>query len=196
MSETDLIRELLFDHIDKLAVTLENLPQPLFKASEALVNTLLNDGKILIGAESKQTILASYFSSIMLSRYNHERPTLPAYNLSADITTISTLAQDNNSLSVIFGMQIQALAQPNDLILLFSMSGKETSILQAIRSAHDKEVPCIIFTSNEDDNIQSLINENDIVISVRQETQAMVIEGQLLALNILGELIDQQLFGV
>jgi phosphoheptose isomerase len=196
MPETEQIRKRLFDHIDSIASSLENLPDPISKASDILVKTLLNDGKVIIGAESRQTILASYFTSVMLSRYHHERPTLPALNLSSDITTISTLTQDNNSQSVIFSLQIQALAHSNDLVVLFSMSGKETSILQAIRAAHEREVPCIILSSSKDDNLQSLINEQDVLITINQDKPSAVIEGQLLTINILGELIDQQLFGV
>jgi phosphoheptose isomerase len=196
MPETDQIRNRLFSHIDDIASSLENLSGPIKKASDLLLKTLLNDGKVIIGAESKQMILASYFTSVMLSRYHHERPPLPALNLSSDTTTISTLTQDNNSQSVIFSFQIQALAHQNDLLFLFSMNGKETSIIQAIKAAHEREIPCIILSSSKDDNLQSLINEQDVLITINQVKPSAVLEGQLLTINVLGEIIDQELFGV
>jgi len=194
MPNRDTIRNLLFTHLDALAVTLEQLPQALHLASEAIVQSLLNDGKILACAESKQTILSHYFCSVMLSRYQHERPGLPAYNLSSDPTILSTLYW-NNSPESIYSCQIKALAQSNDIVMLFS-SGGEKSIIQAIKSAHKKKATCIILTGNNDKNIQPVMEERDIKITVKQDTPSTIIEGQLLALNVLSELIDKQLFGV
>src|SRR4029079_16577729 len=72
----------------------DTLIQTIGLASEKLVQCLLDGHKILSCGNGGSACEALRFSSEMLNRFKHERPSLPAIALTADISTLTAISND------------------------------------------------------------------------------------------------------
>ena len=163
------------------------------EASEEIVQALLEGHKILSCGNGGSACDALHFSSEMLNRFKEERPALPAIALSADIATLTSIANDYH-FSDIFAKQIRALGQPGDLLLAISTSGNSANIVNAIKAAHDKNMGVIALTGYDGGKIPEYLQEKDIEIRVPAFETARIQETHLLIIHCICDIIDFRLF--
>lgn len=163
-------------------------------ACERIVQCLLEGHKILSCGNGGSACDALHFSSEMLNRFKHERPSLPAIALTADIATLTSIANDS-SYSEIFAKQIRALGQEGDILLAISTSGNSPNILTAIKAAHDRNMNVIAMTGYDGGKIPGILKENDIEIRVPAHDTARIQETHLLIIHCMCDIVDYQLFG-
>lgn len=163
-------------------------------ASQKIVETLVNDKKILTCGNGGSAGDAQHFSSEMLNRFERERPSLPAIALSTDTSTLTSIANDYHFREV-FAKQLSALGQSGDLLLVYTTSGNSENIIQAVHMAHEKQMSVIALTGKDGGHLAPLLGEFDIEIRVPSDTTARIQEAHLLITHCLCDLIDHQLFG-
>ncbi|MEO1888695.1 MAG: phosphoheptose isomerase [Cycloclasticus sp.] len=194
------IKERIYQHFTDSIQTkhdaIEVLAEPIELAAQTIVQSLLNNGKVLTCGNGGSAGDAQHFSSEMLNRYERERPSLPAIALSTDTSTITSIANDY-SYNEIFSKQIRALGQAGDILLAYTTSGNSGNVLEAIKAAHDREMTIIIVTGKDGGKIasQSLLVEGDIELRVPSNSTARIQEVHLVITHCLCDLIDFQLFG-
>ena len=88
----------------------EVLTEPLRQSAERIVQSLMNEGKILVCGNGGSAADAQHFSAEMLNRFEMERPPLPAIALTTDSSTITSIANDFD-YDQIFAKQVRALGQ-------------------------------------------------------------------------------------
>jgi D-sedoheptulose 7-phosphate isomerase len=130
----------------------------------------------------------------MLNRFKHERPGLPAMALTADIATLTSIANDSNYTEV-FAKQVRALGQPGDILLAFSTSGNSPNVLSAIKAAHDRQMIVIAMTGRDGGKIPSILQEQDTEIRVPAQETARIQETHLLTIHCICDAVDFKLFG-
>lgn len=170
------------------------IPAAIVAAGEAMVQCLLNNGKILSCGNGGSAGDAQHFSSEMLNRFERERPALPAIALSTDTSTLTSIANDY-SYNEIFSKQIRALGMPGDILLAVTTSGNSANILQAVQAAHDRDVKVVAMTGKDGGDVANLLHQDDIEIRVPSTSTARIQEVHLLCIHSLCDLIDGQLFG-
>ncbi|MCF6250965.1 MAG: phosphoheptose isomerase [Methylococcaceae bacterium] len=163
-------------------------------ASQKIVESLVNDKKILTCGNGGSAGDAQHFSSEMLNRFERERPALPAIALTTDTLTLTSVANDYH-FDEVFSKQLRALGQAGDILLVYTTSGNSSNIVSAVKTAHDKEITVIALTGKDGGALASILNESDIEIRVPSESTARIQEVHLLVTHCLCDLIDQQLFG-
>lgn len=163
-------------------------------AADKVVQCLLEGHKILSCGNGGSACDALHFSSEMLNRFKHERPSLPAIALTADVATLTSIANDSN-YNEIFAKQIRALGQPGDILLAISTSGNSSNILNAIKAAHDREMTVVALTGYDGGKIPSFLQDNDIEIRVPAHDTARIQETHLLIIHCICDVVDFQLFG-
>ncbi|WP_339846087.1 phosphoheptose isomerase [uncultured Halopseudomonas sp.] len=188
------IRQLFTDSIETKTRAMEVLGPSIEQASQLMVNSLLNEGKILTCGNGGSAGDAQHFSSELLNRFERERPSLPALALTTDSSTITSIANDY-SYDEIFSKQIRALGQPGDVLLAISTSGNSGNVLQAIQAAHDRDMLVVALTGRDGGAMASLLLPEDSEIRVPARSTARIQEVHLLAIHCLCDLIDRQLFG-
>jgi len=164
------------------------------EASEEMVQALLEGFKILTCGNGGSACDALHFSSEMLNRFKQERPGLPAIALTADMATLTSIANDFH-FSDVFAKQIRALGQPGDLLLAISTSGNSPNIISAIKAAHDKNMGVIALTGHDGGKIVDYLQEKDIEIRVPAYETARIQETHLLIIHCMCDIIDFRLFG-
>jgi DnaA initiator-associating protein len=163
-------------------------------ACEKIAHSLLEGHKIMSCGNGGSACDAMRFSSQMLNRFKYERPSLPAIALTADISTLTSIANDY-SYNDIFAKQVRALGQAGDVLLAISTSGNSTNILNAIKAAHDKNIIVIALTGMDGGKIPGILQDDDIEIRVPSHEVARIQETHLLIIHSICDIVDFQLFG-
>ena len=158
------------------------------------MHSLLNGGKILTLGNGTSSANAQILTTNLLNRFERERPSLPAISLSVDFSVQSAIANDY-SLNEIFAKQIRALGNPGDVLVIITTSGNPSNLIQAVASAHERDINIIVLSGRDGGNIRSLLDPNDLEIRVPVDSRARIHEIHLLSIFCLCDLIDQQLFG-
>ncbi|MEL0584254.1 MAG: phosphoheptose isomerase [Candidatus Thiodiazotropha sp. (ex. Lucinoma kazani)] len=194
MSNTNRIQTLFNQSIQTKIDALPLLTQSISNAAEMIFSRLLEGNKVLSCGNGGSAGDAQHFSSEMLNRYERERPGLPAIALTTDSSTVTSIANDYD-FSRIFSRQIEALGQPNDLLLAISTSGNSNNVNKAIQSAHDREMSIVALTGRDGGNLVKLLTTGDVEIRVPSDITARIQETHLLIIHCLCDLVDQQLLG-
>jgi len=194
MSLQDRIINHFSDSIQTKQDSMASLCELIEFASQKIVESLVNDKKVLTCGNGGSAGDAQHFSSEMLNRYERERPALPAIALTTDTLTITSIANDYH-FDEVFTKQLRALGQAGDILLVYTSSGNSSNILSVVKAAHDKGLSVIALTGNDGGALAPLLNETDIEIRVPSESTARIQEVHLLITHCLCDLIDQQLFG-
>lgn len=194
MQLSERIKMLFNDSIQTKIESLPLLTQPIEAAAELIVARLLDGGKLMSCGNGGSAADAQHFSSEMINRFERERPGLPAIALTTDSSTLTSIANDFD-YSRVFSRQIEALGQPNDLLLAISTSGDSSNILAAIKSAHEREMHVVALTGRNGGKTAKLLQGNDVELRVPADSTARIQEVHLLVIHCLCDLIDHQLLG-
>jgi D-sedoheptulose 7-phosphate isomerase len=195
MNETDAIKAIFHDSIATKQAALETLPTALVAAVEVLVTAMKNGNKVLSCGNGGSAADAQHFSSELLNRFHHDRPSLPAIALTTDASTVTSIANDY-AYDQIFSRQLSSLGQPGDVLLAISTSGNSANIVQAIQTAHERGLRVIAMTGNQGGKMAQLLNAKDVELRVPATVTARIQEVHLLILHVLCTRLDAILFGV
>ena len=182
---------------DSIAVKQQShdaLIEPIHRAGEAMVNSLLNNGKILSCGNGGSAGDAQHFSAELLNRFEKERPGLPAMALTTDSSTLTAIANDY-SYEEIFSKQVSALGQPGDVLPAISTSGNSANVAAAMRAAQEREMLSVVLSGNDGGTMATLLQDQDIEIRVPSNRTARIQEVHLVVIHCLCYFIDTQLFG-
>ncbi|HHB92640.1 MAG TPA: SIS domain-containing protein, partial [Thioploca sp.] len=121
-----------------------------------------------------------------------ERRALAAISLTTDTSNLTSIANDY-AFEKIFSRQIEALGQAKDMLLAISTSGNSPNILQAIQTAHDRNLNVIALTGYDGGTIGKTLVSTDIEIRIPSQSTARIQEVHLLVIHCLCDIIDQTL---
>ncbi|MDI9246276.1 SIS domain-containing protein [Marinobacter sp. CHS3-4] len=188
------INQWFASHMEHIAHAASATATNIDSAADALVETLLADGKILTCANGNANIVTQYFCTALLNRFDQDRPALPAINLGADATTYSAICRDNR-FNDTFSRQVRAIGKPADLLLVVVDDGHKANLIQAIQVAHDREMTVVVLSAKEKTDITSLLHPEDHEIALDNLSPANATPIFLLIINALCSLIDEKIFG-
>ena len=172
----------------------ESLAEPIARATEIMVKSLLANGKILACGNGGSAADAQHFSAELLNRFERERPGLAAIALTTDTSTLTSIANDNEYEQV-FSKQVSALGQAGDVLLGISTSGNSKNVVRALSAAHEREMRVVALTGNSGGEIGKLLAPEDVHICVPHSQTARIQEVHLLTLHCLCDGIDCMLLG-
>jgi len=171
------------------------LVEPILRAADAMVRSLMAEGKILSCGNGGSAADAQHFSAELLNRFEMERPGLAAMALTTDSSTLTSIANDYAYVEI-FSKQIRALGHSNDVLLAISTSGNSANVIAAIEAAHERDMTVVALTGREGGKIAEQLSESDILLNVSSKITARIQEVHLLILHCLCDAIDCTLLGV
>jgi phosphoheptose isomerase len=189
----DCIKHNFNESIQTKIESADTLMDVIAEASERMVQCLLDGHKFLSCGNGGSSCDAQHFASEMLNRFESERPSLPAIALTADMATITAIANDYD-YSQVFSKQIKALGNTGDVLIAISTSGNSQNIIQAIEAAHARGLDVIALTGCDGGEMATHFNPGDIEIRVPANNTARIQETHLLIIHSLCDIIDKQLF--
>ncbi len=193
MTTTEKIRQHFADSIQTKIEAADTLPDNIAAAGQLMINALVNESKILACGNGGSAADAQHFSAELLNRFEQERPSLPGITLTADTSTLTSIANDYHYDDV-FAKQIRALGQKNDILLAISTSGNSPSITNAIQAAHNRRMGVVALTGRDGGKIAPLLRPSDVEIRVPAQRTSRIQETHILVIHCLCDMIDNHLF--
>lgn len=194
MEQSERIKNLFEESIDTKRKSAQTLSEQIVLAGNQMVNTIMDNGKILTCGNGGSAGDAQHFSSELLNRFERDRPGLPAFALTTDSSTITSIANDYQ-FADIFAKQIRALGRPGDILLAFTTSGQSHNIANAIDAAHEQEMTVVLISGKDGGRAAKALEKLDIEIRVPSMSTARIQEVHLVVVHCLCDLIDNSLLG-
>ena len=173
----------------------EPLAPLIAQAADALVQTLLHEGKILVCGNGPSSALAQMFSASLIDRYEKERPSLPSIWLGANMTSYTAMVTPAH-YNEVYAKPIRALGEEGDTLVLITTSGNASNLIQAVTTAHDRGLNVIALTGRDGGDIASVLDSHDIELRADIDSRSRIHEIHLLTIYCLCDLIDRNLFGI
>jgi len=194
MDYYQIIAENFQNTIETIALSVDNLAEPIERGSQLMVQALLEDRKIVACGNGVDAALAQLFTCSLLSRFEHERPALPALTLAGDGASITAIAHSSGVIDI-FSRQLRALGQAGDVLLCINSSDGANDLLRALQAAHERNMTVVALTNTGDNELSTLLRAEDVELRVDALRRPRIVELHTMAIHCLCELIDHSLFG-
>ncbi len=182
------IKEIIAESIAAKTAILydDNLLRLILNAAVAIEKTIKRGGKVLIFGNGGSAADSQHFAAELTGRFQKERAGLPAIALTTDTSSITALANDY-SFDIIFKRQLEALAQPKDIVVAISTSGKAKNVIEAVKAAKKIGLNTIGLTGHSGSELSKI---TDISIVVPSNVTARIQEVHILIIHIICELVE------
>ncbi len=184
-----MVVDVLDNHRKQLLAELDYLAEhsnPLTQAAMLLVRTLYSGHKVLVIGNGGSAAEAQHFAAELVGRFKHERGAYAAIALTADSAILTALANDYGYQDI-FVRQIQALGQPNDLLLAFSTSGESENVISAAIAGRECRMSVIAVTGARSSRLDELA---DISVRVPGADTATSQELHMVVTHVLCEITE------
>lgn len=124
---------------------------------ERWLQALNNGGKVLLMGNGGSAADAQHIAAELVGRYMCERKGLPAIALTTD-TSILTAVGNDYGYDAVFSRQVEALANPQDIVVGYSTSGNSNNVLTAIEVAKSKGCFTVALTGESGGKLKDLVD--------------------------------------
>lgn len=187
MDDKEFISKEFTDSARLLEQLASQLAEPVARVGKLLTEQLASSHKIMILGNGGSAADAQHFAAELVGRYRRNRMAIPAIALTTD-TSLLTAVGNDFSFDEIFSRQIEALAQPGDVVVGISTSGRSKNVLAAFEAAHLRGAYTVALVGSEAGAVEPL---SDYVVSVPSRDTARIQEAHAIIIHILSDLIEQ-----
>lgn len=168
---------------------LTSLRPQIDRAGEMILRTLKDGHKLLLCGNGGSAAEAQHFATELVGRYFKTRRPLPAVGLTADGTLLSCIGNDFK-FDEVFARQLEGLAQPGDLVVVFTSSGNSANIVRALEAADRLKLESLAFLGRGGGQCKGLATCELIIPGTSGRTAQ---EAHLVLIHFFCELIDAKL---
>lgn len=127
----DIVLAELQAHKETIDRVMENLQSDIEKACNMAVKAIQNGNKIILFGNGGSASDAQHIAGELTGRYKKERRGLPAISINTDTSALTAIGNDY-AYDRIFERQVEALAQPGDLLIGISTTGNSENVVKAL----------------------------------------------------------------
>lgn len=157
------------------------------KVSDEILETLKQNGKILICGNGGSASDALHMAGEMVGRFQTDRNGWPAIALNADVASITAIANDYG-YDKIFERATEAYMDKNDLLVEISTSGNSENVYRAILKAIEIGGKTVALLGKDGGKIGK---SADYPIIIKSDITARIQESHITVIHILCELVEQ-----
>jgi len=182
------ITEHFKQHQRVVELSLEKLQPAAEEVGQALVKALKEGNKVLAFGNGGSATQASHLVGELMGRFAVTRQPFPAIALAGDAGTVTCIGNDFG-FEALFERQIQALAQPGDVAIGFTTSGRSENVRRGLAMAQQRGAISVAVTG-----AKALIDgKADYVVAVPSDSTAHIQEVHLMLLHVWCIYIDEML---
>jgi len=179
----------LTDLAEVASAVARDLGPQLARAHELVRETVRRRGKLLFCGNGGSAADAQHMATEYVVRYTRNRAAYPAIALTTDTSLLTAVGNDFGFDSV-FARQIEALAEPNDLLIIHSTSGESPNVLRAAEAARAKGVHVLAFSARDGGRLRALA-DHSVVIPTQRTDRAQ--ELHLCIEHLICDLVEREL---
>jgi D-sedoheptulose 7-phosphate isomerase len=185
---------ILTDHAATLEAALnrlDELEEPLAAAAQTIATSLMAGGKVFAAGNGGSAAEAQHMTAEIIGRLHpdRERRALAAIALHADTSTLTAVGNDYG-YDQIFSRQVEALGRPEDVLIVFSTSGRSQNLVNAVEAAKGLGLASVAIVGAAP---AALHEKATHVLAVPSPSLPAVQECHLVLLHVLVELVENLL---
>ncbi len=158
-------------------------------AADMIAAALLSGHKLLACGNGGSAADASHLTTEFVARFDRDRRAYPAISLASHGGDLTAIGNDY-SFADLFARQVQAYGRPDDVLVVFTTSGRSENIFRALDAAKDLSVKTIAFLGRDGGKCAGLA---DVELLVGGKITARIQEGHKFLLHTICELVEEQL---
>ena len=156
----------LLEHVRVMEAVLQENMDEIERAAQLICRTLREGHKLLLCGNGGSAADAQHIAAELVGRYERQRRAWPAIALTTDTSALTALGNDYG-YAEIFARQVEALAQPGDLLLAISTSGDSPNVLKAVERARERGCRTIALTGAGGGKLAQACDEAVIIPAAR-----------------------------
>lgn len=166
------------------------LMQQVTDLGHLLIDRYKQGSKLLVAGNGGSAADAQHIAAEFVSRFNFDRPGLPALALTTD-TSILTAVGNDYGYDQLFRRQVEANGVAGDVFLGISTSGNSANILEALQACRDKGITALGLTGGSGGKMRELC---DHCICVPSDDTPRIQEVHILIGHIFCAMVELALF--
>ncbi len=183
------IRQMLNESADLKRRMADEQADKILEAARMVSASLAGGGKLLLMGNGGSAADAQHIAAELIGRFKRERKAIPALALTVDTSALTALANDYG-FETVFSRQVEALAQPGDVVIGISTSGNSENVARGLKVAAERGAQTIALLGNDGGKIKNLAG---LAIVVPSNDTARIQETHIAVGHIICELIEQEL---
>jgi D-inositol-3-phosphate glycosyltransferase len=178
------------DAISALEKSRQTLAPAIVEAATAIGACFALGGKVLVCGNGGSAADAQHFAAEFVGKLRcSQRSGLPVIALTADSSFLTAWANDVG-YEYVFSRQVETFAQPGDLLIGISTTGRSRNLIEAFKTARAAGIHSIALLGGDGGELLSLA---DLAVVVPATDTQRIQEVQHLVLHLLCELVEGQL---
>ena len=177
------------NHSLRVLGSLKDLEPQVSRAADLISECFRTGNKLLMCGNGGSAADASHFATELVVRFTKDRRALPAICLASD-SGILTAAGNDYGFDKIFGRQVAAFGQANDVLICLTTSGNSKNVLHALEEAKTRKLKTIAFLGRDGG---STLGIADIELLVKEDSTARIQEAHQLLVHVLCEIIEARI---
>jgi phosphoheptose isomerase len=167
----------------------QTLKTTILEAAEVLLSCFSLGGKVLVCGNGGSAADAQHFAAEFVGKLRcSKRAGLAVIALAADTTFLTAWANDVG-YEYVFSRQVETFAQPGDVLLGISTSGRSRNIIEAFKTARCSHINTIALVGGDGGELLPLA---DLALVVPATDTQRIQEVHHLVLHLLCELVEKQ----
>ncbi|MFZ5644978.1 MAG: D-sedoheptulose 7-phosphate isomerase [Bacillota bacterium] len=159
--------------------------------AERICRAYKDGKKLLLFGNGGSAADAQHLAAEMVSRFRLERKALPALALTTNSSVVTAIGNDYE-YAVVFARQVEALAEPGDIVIGISTSGNSENVRLGLAKAREKGACAVGLLGNEGGRVLKCC---DIALVIPGTDTPRIQEAHILLGHILCDLVEKSLFG-
>ena len=153
--------------------------------------TLRGGGTLFFAGNGGSAADAQHVATEYVVRYQTNRPAMRAVALTTDTSLLTACANDMG-FEEVFARQVEALAEPGDLLVLHSTSGESPNVIRAAQAAKARGVGVVALLGRSGGKLKDIA---DLVLVVPATETARIQELHLAIEHVICDLVEDRLKG-
>lgn len=182
----NLLSNSLQEHLDTIQNLLESSLPKIEESGRMICDALTNGKKILICGNGGSAADAQHIAAELVGYYESKRRSWPAIALTTDTSALTAVSNDLG-FEHVFARQVAGLAQPGDVLIAITTSGKSKNVLRAVEQAKESGCRIIALVGASAETLASLC---DIVVTVPASRTSRIQEAHITIGHLWCEMVD------
>lgn len=157
------------------------------RAAEKIMEAYANGGKLILFGNGGSAADAQHIACELVGRFLEERRPLNALALNTNPSVLTSLGNDYGYERV-FERQVEAVAQPGDVVIGITTSGNSPNVLHALERARQMGCATIGMTGQSGGKLK---NATDILLNVPSNVTPRIQESHILIGHIICEIVER-----
>ncbi len=146
----------------------DTLGAELDEALRLVRDTVKAGGTLFFCGNGGSAADAQHIATEYVVRYRRDRRAYPAIALTTD-TSLLTAAGNDLGFDQVFARQVEALAEPGDLLVIHSTSGNSANVLRAAEAARAAGVKVLAFSAHDGGALRAVADHSVVIPTDRTD---------------------------